>query len=153
MRTLGGSGPCTGASSSELILFIVALGGLAAPSFSASRREPTFHRGLDRPSLRSVLQRGIAYPWGLQDEFPGPGRSWILTSEPVSPLRSWTTAIGSSEADALAYESRSVSLGRRTFSGWYSSSSFHIRRTVAAIFRASVSFARFGLIPESSMRR
>jgi hypothetical protein len=38
---------------------------IAAGSFSAERREPSFYRGLWGPSLPSALQGGIAYPGGL----------------------------------------------------------------------------------------
>ena len=40
---------------------LTALGGLAATRSSIRRWEPSFHRGLVRPSLRSVLRRGLAY--------------------------------------------------------------------------------------------
>lgn len=53
---------------------------------------------------------------------------------------------------ARTYRLRSVSVAGRDYSGRYSSSSFHIRNTVAAMMRASESFARFGFVPESSMR-
>ncbi len=47
-----------------------------ADAFSAREREPSFYQGLSGPSLRSALQGGIAYPWGLR---PG-GRESILRS-------------------------------------------------------------------------
>ena len=52
-----------------------------ASAFSAVEREPSFHRGLRGPSHRSVLGRGMAYPWGLHVRTVGPGRTWMLTSD------------------------------------------------------------------------
>jgi hypothetical protein len=46
---------------------------------STSSWEPSFHLGLGRPLLRSVLRRGIAYSWCLQALGRGPGKSWMLT--------------------------------------------------------------------------
>ena len=69
-----------------------ALGDFSAAGFSTRRWEPSFHRGLVGPSLRSVLRRGIAYPWGLRAASLGPGNSRILTSGPVSRLRWVATA-------------------------------------------------------------
>jgi hypothetical protein len=43
---------------------------IAAGSFSAREREPSFYRGLWGPALRSALQGGIAYPGGLGPEGP-----------------------------------------------------------------------------------
>ena len=59
---------------------------------------------------------------------------------------------GSSRSRGVAYASRSVVVDRRVCSGRYTSSCFHMLNTVAAIVRASVSFARFGWVPPSSMR-
>ncbi len=50
-------------------------------------REPSSHRGLLRPWLRSALRRGIAYPWGLASLEAGPGSIRMLASEPLSRLR------------------------------------------------------------------
>ncbi len=52
----------------------------------------------------------------------------------------------------VAYALRSDSMARRSRSGLYSSSSFHIRNTVAATMRASVSLARLGFVPPASIR-
>jgi len=52
---------------------------------------------------------------------------------------------------AVAYTPRSVVIDRRIRSGWYSSSCFPMHNTVAAIVRATVSLARFGLVPASSI--
>ena len=43
---------------------------VAAASFSAREREPSFYQGLFGPSHRSALQGGIAYPGGLGPEGP-----------------------------------------------------------------------------------
>ncbi len=51
----------------------------------------------------------------------------------------------------VAYTLRSESMARRSRSGLYSSSSFHIRNTVAAMMRASVSLARLGFVPPASV--
>ncbi len=51
----------------------------------------------------------------------------------------------------VAYALRSDSMARRSRSGLYSSSSFHIRNTVAARMRASVSLARLGFVPPASI--
>ena len=53
---------------------------------------------------------------------------------------------------AVPHPSQSVSVDGWDYSGLYSFSSFHIRNTVAAMMRASESFARVGFVPESSMR-
>ena len=41
-----------------------------AVAFSARWREPSFYLGLCGPSLRSALQGGITYPWGLRPKGP-----------------------------------------------------------------------------------
>jgi len=41
-----------------------------AVAFSAGGREPSFYLGLCGPLLRSALQGGIAYPWGLRPKGP-----------------------------------------------------------------------------------
>jgi hypothetical protein len=61
----------------------------------------------------------------------------MLTSEPFAPTRQLATATGQSRSDLLAYESVSFE-SARYFLGSYASWFFHIRRTVAAILRASV---------------
>ena len=38
--------------------------------FSAGGREPSYYLGLSGPSLRSALQGGITYPWGLRPKGP-----------------------------------------------------------------------------------
>ena len=53
----------------------------------------------------------------------------------------------------VAYALRSDSMTGRLRSGRYSSSSFHIRNTVAAMMRASVSLARLGFVPIGRHRK
>ena len=51
----------------------------------------------------------------------------------------------------VAYALRSASMARRCRSGSYASPSFHIRKPVAAMMRASVSLARLGFVPPASI--
>jgi hypothetical protein len=64
---------------------------VAAGSFSAREREPSFYRGLWGPSLRSALQGGIAYPGGLGPE--GPDQQF----NGCSPLNRWDPGTDTSE--------------------------------------------------------
>jgi hypothetical protein len=64
------------------------LGDWVAGTFSAAVREPSFHQGLLGPSLRSVLWRGMSYPWGLQALRVGPSSIRMLTSDLFSPSAS-----------------------------------------------------------------
>ena len=70
----------------------------------------------------------------------------------LSPAPSRGCLLSRAPNRANTYPSRSVSVIGRGYSGLYSSSSFHIRNTVAAMMRARESFARVGFVPESSMR-
>ena len=75
----------------------------------------------------------------------------MLTLEPFS---SWdripTETACSFVTEPAATTSYAFSL--RCFSGAYPSSVFHMARTIAAIFRASVTLARLGLVPPASSR-
>ena len=119
--------------------------------FSVLRREPSFHQGLGRPSLRSVLWRGIAYPWELDSVRVGPSRMRMLTSDLVSPL-AIVPIVGAFRLTDQFTAEASLSCCS-SLPGSYSFSSFHIRRTTAATRLAIVSLARFGLVPADVNRR
>jgi hypothetical protein len=69
----------------------------------------------------------------------------MLSLEPVS-MRN--TEFPSSLADPSAYGSSATTFCRF---GSYTSWCFHIDKTIAAMRRASVSLARFGLVPARSL--
>ncbi len=115
-------------------------------------REPSFYLGLFRPWLPLVLRGGIAYPWGLQNRGPGPVIIWILTLETFSSPDIVPTIIGSFQSNTSALETSYV-FCLQCFVASYSSPFFHIEMVIAAILRAIVSFARFGLVPAVSNRR
>ena len=121
------------------------LGDLQAIGFSAAGREPSFHQGFFEPSLRWVLRRGMAYPWGLH--YVGPRRIRMLTSDLISPPARVRIVRTSGPTDQRAGDTITDCCWARSVSGAYSFLSFHMRRTIAAIRRASVSLARFGLVP------
>ena len=77
----------------------------------------------------------------------------MLTSDLFSPMAfaRITGTIG--PTDQGVGEALSVDCFARRVSGSYSFPSFHIRRTTAAIRRASVSLARFGFVPAAVSRR
>ena len=101
------------------------------------------------PSLQSVLRGGIAFILGLPVASRGPADKWMLSLEPFSSLY----ARPASSRLRLALDGAYVlSLTARCRCGSYTSWCFHIDSTVAAIFRARVSLARFGLIPAASIR-
>jgi len=79
----------------------------------------------------------------------GTADKWMLSLEPFSSLRAESTSSRLRLAVGSAY---ALSLTARFRRGSYTSPCFHIDSTVAAIFRARVSLARFGLIPAASIR-
>ena len=115
------------------------------------RWEPSFHQGLIGPSLRSVLRRGMAYPWGLHTEVE-PGSLWMLTSDLFSPPVFMRIIRTDGSIDQRSGEAMSPCCFARSVSWSYSFPSFHIRRTTPAILRARVSLARFGLVPAAVNR-
>ncbi len=115
------------------------------------RREPSFHQGLGRPLLRSVLWRGIAYPWELDSVRIGPRRIRMLTSDLVSPSAVVPIVGAFGLTNQLTAEASFSCCS--SLLGSYSFSSFHIRRTIAATRLAIVSLARFGLVPADVSRR
>ena len=121
---------------------------IAAARFSTTEWEPSFYWGLLRPSLCSALRGGITYPWGLRMNYPGPELPWMLTPETISspggaPERtdSFTMGLSNPETSYAIFVN---------FAGVYTSSDRHIDKTIDAICRAMVSFARFGFVPPSS---
>ncbi len=96
-----------------------------------------------------VLRGGIAFIWDLPVASRGPADKWMLSLEPFSSVNAEPPSIRGRLADQSAYVFSITGLCR---SGSYTSSCFHIDSTMAAMRRASVSFARFGLMPERSMR-
>ena len=111
---------------------------------SGSRPGPSFHQGLYGPSLRSVLWRRITYPRGLRPCRTGPGESRMLTSDLVSPR---PVALTTPRCESNDQRAAGATVACFSLPGSYSSSSFHIRRTIAAIRRAIVSLARLGFVP------
>jgi len=116
---------------------------IAACVFSTIGWEPSFYWGLFGPVLHSALRRGIAYSWGL---FAGrrPATQWMLScvsdsSLGAAPSRSNSLAIYDTAPEA-SYD------GLVSFAGSYLASFFQSESVMAAICRASVSFARLGLI-------
>jgi hypothetical protein len=67
--------------------------GIAAGSFSAFEREPSFYRGLIGPWLRSAHQGGIAYPKGLRHGLPGPEKQRMLSPVTISSVGWMPTAV------------------------------------------------------------
>ena len=120
---------------------------IAAAAFSTPEWEPSFYWGLLRPLLCLALQGGIACEWGLRIQ-PGPQFVLILTPETISspgcaPRRTDSFTINSSNPETCY-----VILFN--FAGLYTSSDLHIERMIDAIWRAMLSFARFGFVPPSS---
>ncbi len=120
---------------------------IAAAVFSTPEWEPPFYLGLLRPLLYLALRGGIACTWGLRIQ-PGPRVVWMLTPETISspgsaPGRTdfFTTSQSSPETNYAIFFS---------LAEWYTSSDFHIERMIDAIWRAMLSFARFGFVPPSS---
>jgi hypothetical protein len=105
--------------------------------------------GLVWPLLKSVLRGGIACEWGLPVASRGPADPWMLSLEPFSSVDARPTSSRLRLAGDGAYALTLTALFR---CGSYTSWCFHIDSTVAAIFRARVSLARFGLIPAPSIR-
>ena len=122
---------------------------IEAVSFSTPLWEPSFYQGLVGPSLHSALRGGITYSWGLRDR-PGPEIAWMLSPATVSSRgASLPTADFASENVVnpwTGYGPGAVT----SFRGSYLSCDLHIERTIDAICRAIVSFARFGFVPPSS---
>ncbi len=71
----------------------------------------------------------------------------MLTSDLFSPRAFMRIVRTNGPIDQRAGEAVSSCCFARSVSGLYSFPSFHIRRTTAAIRRASVSLARFGFVP------
>ena len=120
---------------------------IAAAAFSTPEWETFFYWGLLRPLLCSALQGGITYWWGLRIQ-PGPGWFWMLTPETISspgsaPRRTDSFAINYSNPETCY-------VIFFNFAGLYTSSDLHIERMIDAIWRAMLSFARFGFVPPSS---
>jgi len=126
-------------------------GGIEAVVFFREMREPTFYLGFSQPLLRSELRGGIAWPWGLRGLHRRPVEQWMLTLESYSPLEPGLGVLDGTRASTSS-TSASVSYCFRCSAGAYTSCCFHIASAVAAIFRASVNFARFGFVPCSSRR-
>ena len=103
-----------------------------------------------RPSLQLVLRGDIACEWGLPVASRGPAYPWMLSLEPFSMRNPEPTSRRDRLAVRSAYALSVTTLLCRF--GSYTSSCFHIDSTIAAMRRASVSFAKFGLIPDFSMR-
>jgi hypothetical protein len=101
------------------------------------------------PWLQSVLRGGIAFILGLPVAAGGPADNWMLSLEPFSNLNTGPASSRLRLAGRGAYTSSLTALRR---CGSYTSWCFHIDSTVAAMRRARVSLARFGLIPAPSMR-
>ena len=101
------------------------------------------------PWLQSVLRGGIACIWDLPVASGGPADGWMLSLEPFSSCDAGPASSRVSLAMRSAYALLLTALCR---SGSYTSSRFHIDSTIAAIRRASVSLARFGLMPDCSIR-
>ena len=101
------------------------------------------------PSLQSVLRGGIACIWGLPGASRGPADEWMLSLEPFSSLDAGPTSTSGRLAFGSGYDLSVTPLCR---SGSYTSWCFHIDSTMAAMRRANVSLAKFGLIPAASIR-
>ncbi len=78
----------------------------------------------------------------------------MLISEPNTRphLEATPSSCSFQPAGKVDYALRSDSMPGRLRSGRYSSSSFPIRNTVAAMMRAFVSLARLGFVPPASIR-
>ncbi len=96
-----------------------------------------------------MLRGGIACEWGLPVASGGPAERWMLSLEPVSTCDAESASGAARLAGTATY---ALSVTTRCVSGSYASLRFHIASTIAAMRRATVSLARFGLMPESSMR-
>ena len=118
-------------------------GDRQACTCSGLRPGPSFHQGLFGPLLRSVLWRRIAWTRGLHPLRARPRVSWMLTSDLVSPCAVALTVLAREAIDQCAAGATFCF----SLPGSYSCSSFHIRRTIAAIRRAIVSWARLGFVP------
>jgi len=120
---------------------------IVAAAFSTPVWEPPFYWGLWRPLLYSALRGGIALIWGLRIQ-PGPAMFWMLTPETIASPGS---APGRTDSPAIHSSNPETSYAIFfNFAGSYTSLDRHIARTIAAIWRAMVSFARFGFVPPSS---
>ena len=101
------------------------------------------------PWLQSVLRGGIACIWDLSVASGGPADEWMLSLEPFSSCDAGPASNRVRLAMRSVYALLLTPLCR---SGSYTSWCLHIESSVAAMRRASVSLARFGLIPASSIR-
>ena len=101
------------------------------------------------PSLQSVLRGGIACNWDLPVASRGPADEWMLSLEPFSTCDAESASSAARLAGAGTY---ALSVTTKCAFGSYTSLCLHIASTIAAMRRATVSLARFGLMPESSMR-
>ena len=119
---------------------------IKAATFSTRTWEPSFYPGLVCPSLYWALQGGIAYPRGLRNRVPGPEIPLMLSpathSSPGLMLRKADSRVSRSSNPGTSY---SFSLR-----GSYLSCDLHTASVIAAIWRAIVSLAKFGLVPPSS---
>ena len=123
---------------------------LEAGTFSTSKWEPSFYQGLAGPLLCSALRGRIACPEGLRKGVPGPVKAWML-----SPVTISSPGSALSTADLLASHSSSPETGYEvnTRRGSYLSFDRHRDSAIEAIWRAMVSFAKFGFVPPSKSFR
>jgi hypothetical protein len=82
-------------------------------------------------------------PWGLL-AWPRSGR--MLPLEPRSP-RECCFGFGMSTPSKRTISEANYEICLRYYAGLYASWFFHMARVIAAILRAMVSVARFGLVP------
>ena len=121
--------------------------------FSRTMREPSFYQDLLGPWLRSVLRGGIAYAWELRED------SRVQRNNGYSPSNLCRRAVSrrGSACDPMTNE---FTPSRTTYGETvllcllesYSSSVFHITRAIVAIFLASETLARLGLVPAANQR-
>ena len=117
--------------------------------FSTKRWEPSFYWGLCGPTLHSALRRGIAWYWGLFAGRRPPG-PWMLSYDSDSSLG---TAPSRSNSLAVCDTAPEASYGFLvSFAASKGTSVFQMESVIAAIWRASVSVARLGLVLFSSSR-
>ncbi len=90
-------------------------------------------------------------PWDLRGVAPVPEIQWMLSLEPNSSPGAAPTVIHFLGTNAFTRET-SYEFCLRCFVESYSSPLFHMERAIAASLRASVNFARFGLVPAASIR-
>jgi hypothetical protein len=112
-------------------------------------REPSCYQGLIGPRLLSALRRGITYSWGLK---PAQTVARVQASNGCSPPIP-TRLPGAARTDGANRTYDAGALSETSYEGFvvlvgsYPSFFFQTASVMAAIFLASVSFARFGLVP------